>query len=428
MIKKISLIIGVLLISALFTIQSCSIDRVDRLISDIFSISTEYVEPNTDELHPWGGYWVYFIENGEITNRIFLSNGADGKDGKDGINGIDGINGKDGVNVTVRFERDDELNGSWMYVQTGELVETIFIADGTDGINGIDGINGLDGIDGVNGLDGASVYVSTEPTEGGYNIFFYQNNELISTIFLEHGQDGADGLNGIDGINGNDGVSTTITTEITEGGYYLIFWENEIEITRILVQNGQDGVNGTSSTIRVEETDGGYNLYITTGDETTMIFVANGVDGTNGLDGANGTNGVDGTTVTVKEVQGGVEITTTQNDGSTNTVFVRDGVNGTDGLNSIVTVDEVGECVVINSGLDINRNFILDINEILYSKQICGCSLTPCEENCNGNSNKVELCHKLKIGNDWKFITLFVPQSAVQSHLNHGDSLGKCQN
>lgn len=36
------------------------------------------------------------------------------------------------------------------------------------------------------------------------------------------------------------------------------------------------------------------------------------------------------------------------------------------------------------------------------------------------------ICHKLNIGNDWKFITLYLPENAIQAHLNHGDSLGEC--
>ena len=38
------------------------------------------------------------------------------------------------------------------------------------------------------------------------------------------------------------------------------------------------------------------------------------------------------------------------------------------------------------------------------------------------------VCHKLSIGNDWKFITLYIPTEAVQAHLDHGDVLGKCSN
>jgi len=38
------------------------------------------------------------------------------------------------------------------------------------------------------------------------------------------------------------------------------------------------------------------------------------------------------------------------------------------------------------------------------------------------------ICHKLNIGNDWKFITLYLPPEAIEAHLAHGDALGECPN
>jgi hypothetical protein len=38
------------------------------------------------------------------------------------------------------------------------------------------------------------------------------------------------------------------------------------------------------------------------------------------------------------------------------------------------------------------------------------------------------ICHKLNIGNDWKFITLYLPPEAIQAHLDHGDAMGECPN
>ncbi|NER11504.1 hypothetical protein SAMN06265375_103131 [Muriicola jejuensis] len=49
--------------------------------------------------------------------------------------------------------------------------------------------------------------------------------------------------------------------------------------------------------------------------------------------------------------------------------------------------------------------------------------------NKNENNSKKEffyICHKLNIGNDWKFINLYLPENAIQAHLNHGDALGEC--
>ncbi len=38
------------------------------------------------------------------------------------------------------------------------------------------------------------------------------------------------------------------------------------------------------------------------------------------------------------------------------------------------------------------------------------------------------ICHKLNIGNDWKFITLYLPPEAIEAHIAHGDSHGECSN
>ena len=364
MVKKISLLISLFLI-----VLSCSIDK-NQLVM-ISSVETLEVRVGDDETHPWGGYYVYFLENGIVVNTIFLSTG---QNGQDGINGIDGIDGQDGVSVTVTVEEAE--GGYWLVITQGDNETRTFIRDGIDGIDGLDGIDGIDGasvtitteeveggtliiitqgdtvtevfvpdgqdgqdgvdgingIDGVDGQDGASVTITTEETEGGYFIHIYQNNVLISTIFVEDGQDGIDGLDGIDGVDGVDGIdgiSTTITTEQAEGGYWLIFLENNVEVTRIFVsdgQDGQDGQDGTSSTITTEDAEGGFWLIITTGDETTRVFVRDGIDGVDGIDG------IDGTSVTVRTEQD------VENDGYW-IIFMEDGVeidrifvkNGTDG-------------------------------------------------------------------------------------------------
>lgn len=47
------------------------------------------------------------------------------------------------------------------------------------------------------------------------------------------------------------------------------------------------------------------------------------------------------------------------------------------------------------------------------------------DESDDDETNRVAICHRL--GND-SFITIYVAQPAVQAHLNHGDTLGPCDN
>ena len=291
----------ILMLMTVFLLSSCSIDRIDTIALDVNTFQTEYVSSTAE--FPNGGYWIYFLTNGEITNQIFLSNG---NDGKDGINGVDGIDGQDGVSATITSvvvgpTAEYPTGGYLLTFGVGNVTETIFVSNGTNGINGLDGIDGQ---------DGASVIITTRVVDGGTILIITQGTEVVE-VFIK---DGTNGTNGLNGINGTNGTNASITTETVEGGYNLHITVNG-ETTTIFVSNGQDGTNGingttgaqgiqgiqgiagtngTSATIRTEETDGGYNLYITIGGvEGEAIFIKNGVDGTNGLNGTNGQDGQD---------------------------------------------------------------------------------------------------------------------------------------
>jgi len=294
-------------------------------------INSTVVEPS-DEF-PNGGVLISvgldldfdgILSDDEITQVTFISNGIDGQDGVDGVDGQDGV---DGIGVTITTEETE--GGYWIYFWEGdEIINQIFIS------------NGVDGIDGIDGEDGASVDVTTEQVEGGYIITFTQNGIVVSQVFIANGTDG------IDGIDGLDGTSTTITTEDVEGGYWIYFWEGDEIVNQIFVANGtdgidgtdgQDGEDGTSTTVTTEETEGGYWIYFWEGDTiVSQIFVANGTDG---IDGINGTNGTDGT-------------------------------NGLNNLINLLPNTPSNGQTTIEVGLDINANGILESNEVLNSTVI----------------------------------------------------------
>ena len=265
--------------------------------------------------------------------------------------------------------------------------------------------------------------VETEMTEGGFFVYFYTNNILTETIFLSNGIDGLNGINGI------DGASVSITTAEGDGGTWLYIQQGDIIITEFIPNgtngiDGLNGLNGTSTNITTEQGEGGYWLiFLEEGTEINRIFILDGVDG------SNGTNGTNGDTINIINIEGGIMITVTKNDGSYEVYYVYNGINGTNGtngLNSITTVTQQEDCIVINSGLDIDGDFILDANEILYSELLCGCSLEPCDDDCDEDNPKVEICHQRVIGSVPQYFTIYVPQSAVQAHLGHGDNLGEC--
>lgn len=97
-----------------------------------------------------------------------------GRDGVDGVDGKDGKDGKDGelfiYNILSRTEPSTVCNGTIMFIYADvngngviddgdQLIGTIPVCngqDGADGQNGTDGQDGSDGADGTNGVDGAT--------------------------------------------------------------------------------------------------------------------------------------------------------------------------------------------------------------------------------------------------------------------------------
>lgn len=216
--------------------------------------------------------------------------------------------------------------------------------------------------------------INEEYPSGVWYIYFYTNGEITNTVYLPIPTNGVDGQDGSDGADGTNGTNGT---------------------------NGQDGANG--STIDIQYTETGIVIILTQSNgDITYWYLNDGQDGTNGTNGSNGTNGTNGS----------------------------NGNDGQNGYTSITRLYQDGNCVVIIAGLDLNRNNILDDEEITDMEQLCDCNLNPCEQDCDddeGNPKKVELCHQRTIGNVPQYFTIFVPQSAVQAHLDHGDNLGSCE-
>lgn len=80
--------------------------------------------------------------------------------------------------------------------------------------------------------------------------------------------------------------------------------------------------------------------------------------------------------------------------------------------------------LIVKSGLDDNENGILDEDEVLTSSYLCDGDNRHGDDDDDGDGNKkVYVCHKNCKG---KKKTLYLPPKAVQAHLNHGDTLGKC--
>ena len=267
--------------------------------------------------------------------------GALGADGSDGTNGQDGAAGEDGVSTLIRvlsstgcttggntFEIGDDTNSDGVL----ELTEVILTLDICNGANGVDGQDGAPGTDGVDGQDGAPGADGSDGQDGA------------------PGTDGADGQDGAPGADGSDGQDGAPGTDGADG------------------QDGAPGADGTNGQ------DG-----------------APGADGTNGQDGALGADGSNAIIETMTEpagtncANGGVKIQVgidTNADGvlqpteinPAQTQYVCDGGSTANTLLTSMTIPSVSLCDaggrIVSHGLDNGDNGGTAANGQLESGEI----------------------------------------------------------
>jgi len=71
--------------------------------------------------------------------------------------------------------------------------------------------------------------------------------------------------------------------------------------------------------------------------------------------------------------------------------------------------------------------FSCQVDELEQSNESLNAVYSKSKKNDKDHKKEFQyICHKLNIGNDWKFITLYLPPEAIDAHLDHGDELGKC--
>jgi hypothetical protein len=233
--------------------------------------------------------------------------------------------------------------------------------------------------------------------------------EVVTQFFIEDGKDGLTGPRGPQGPQGDPGSEGPAGPSGQDAP--------QLRVTTITLDNGDNEVTFYL------DIDGSESL--TEGDEIVNVFVipkgAPGNDGQDGQDGEDGEDGQDG-----QDGQDGVSpiITYTiieRGEVYNETYYEFGGV-----LVTIIIGDEVVEFVLVN-GADGQPG---EPGE----DGVCVCEEFP--DDCDDeDSEKVALCHKQEKdkkddnGNDEDddFITIYVAPSAVQAHLNHGDTVGECE-
>ena len=315
---------------------------------------------------------LYYVESGaqfqvcKTTGwEVITIQGPDGANGADGTNGQDGSPGADGADGTSGQDGAPGANGA----DGTDGQDGAPGADGTDGANGQDGLIGADGADGTNGQDGADgedgvstlirVLSSTGCTTGG-NTFEIGDDtngdgvldltEVILTLDICNGADGADGQDGAPGTDGADGQDGAPGAD------------------------GSDGQDGAPGTDGADGQDG-----------------APGADGTNGQDGALGADGSNAIIETMTEpagtncANGGVKIQVgidTNADGvlqpteinPAQTQYVCDGGSTANTLLTSMTIPSVSLCDaggrIVSHGLDNGDNGGTAANGQLESGEI----------------------------------------------------------
>ncbi len=73
--------------------------------------------------------------------------------------------------------------------------------------------------------------------------------------------------------------------------------------------------------------------------------------------------------------------------------------------------------------------FSCQVDELEQSNESLNAVYSKSKKNSKDHKKDFQyICHKLNIGNDWKFITLYLPPEAIEAHIAHGDALGECLN
>lgn len=280
-------------------------------------------------------------------------------------------------------------------LQDEEVQSTSYVCNGKDGTNGEDGNTATWKVTAIDA--GAECENGGIKIELGYDLNrndVLEESEVSETVIVCNGENGTDG---------EDGYTTRVNTkrveqgEICELGGLLI--ESGLDTNRNDVLDSDeitsseyvcDGEDGKSLAVRIEALDsqeypqGGYtvtigidqngNRELDLDEEGQTFIVTNGIDGYTSI--STNTAIIEDEVVIGFIVQNGLDI---NRNGVLDSIEVTnsftvfngtDGENGQDGENGFNTVfdyESVNNGTYIYSGLDINRDDILQENEIQYT-------------------------------------------------------------
>ncbi len=300
------------------------------------------------------------LDPSEVDNTQIVCNGTDGADGLLSLISISdepsGDNCTDG-GVKIEAGLDGNNNG---ILDPGEVDETRYVCDGTDGTNGSDGESGSDGLSTL-------ISVSREPegdncTNGGIKIEAGLDDNRDGILDTKEVDDTEFVCNGIDG---KDSLSSLIS-----------------------VSNEPPGANCTNGGIKIDTgLDDNIDGTLDSGEVDSTTYLCTGTGTGDGTDGLNSLVSVSSEPSGANCSSGGIKIDTGLDDDRNNvldpdevddTAYVCNEVDGTDGLNSLVSVSSESpgtNCssggIKIDTGLDNDLDGVLDPAEVDGTAYVC---------------------------------------------------------
>lgn len=234
--------------------------------------------------------------------------------------------------------------------------------DGSPGPQGIQGPQGLPGTAGLsfceNSSDPLMVYANNLPAGSKPTASFDPTDcELFFGIPIGfngvNGTDGSPGINGADGMSVCTNMTSTLSissTTLPPGSMATSIFDPDACTLVLGLPEGATGAAGINSLVKITTEVAGANC--TTGGKK----VESGLDSNN--------NGI----------LDALEVSQTD--------YVCNGINGNDGTNGLISLVNVSNepngsnCnkggTKIESGLDLNNNNVLDINEVTSTSYVCG--------------------------------------------------------
>ena len=372
------------------------------------------------------------LDSSEIAQTEYVCNGVTGATGITGANGLTTVvkivDEPAGANCSTGGKKIqsglDSNNDS--VLDSSEIAETEYVCNGASGETGTAGLNSL--VKTTNELQGTNCEAGGKKIQSGLdsnNNGVLDSSEIAETEYICNGVAGVTGLNSlVNTIDESVGSNCEAGGKKVQSGLDInkdsILDSSEVLQTYYVCNgtSGEDGAKGSNSLIKVTNEPQGANC--TTGgkkiqsgldtDKNNILdssevsetdYICNGASGEEGLnslvnaiDEPAGPNCITGG----KKIQSGLD--TDKNnilDPSevSETDYICNGASGTSGLNSLVFASNESagsNCATggkkIQSGLDSNNNGILDSTEVLETDYICNGEVGESGINCwdlNGN-------------------------------------------